>query len=253
MIITRMFPKVPALVSAAAVACFLSSSSASGAITWLFDFGAAGTTTTNGAAPADDPVNFWNNVPDTIGTSDTGALFDVVTTTNTATDVDLLMIRRFNGSNTNGTLNSTVYLPDDATRDSLYGNTEFFGTLENVFPSFKFSSLTIGQSYDFRFYASRTGVSDNRTTDYTVVGANGGVVSLNVANNIDNFVTLSGIFPDASGEITISLSPNAANNNSNHFTYLGVLEMQMVPEPGSAILLVAGTAIALAKRRRFAA
>ena len=96
--------------------------------TFLLDFGAAANnfTTTTGPSP-DDPVNFWNNVPEAIGASPTlGGLFDLVTKTNEVSDIDLLMLSRFNGSNLNGTQASSLY-PIDATRDSLFGNTEVFG------------------------------------------------------------------------------------------------------------------------------
>jgi hypothetical protein len=245
----QFLPKSSKLAVIASIVCVFALTAPSGraAVTWLFDFGAGTTPTTNGADP-NDPANFWNNITPTIGQSDTGSLFDVVTTTNVVTDVDFLMISRFNGPNENGTTVSTVYA-DNATRDSLFGNTEVFGGFSNITPIFKFAALDPSLSYTFKFYASRTGVSDNRTTDYTVSGSVSGTASLNVANNINNFVTVSDIFPTAGGEITISLLPNAANNNSNHFTYLGVLEMQAVPEPVSGLMLGIG-ALALGFRRK---
>ena len=238
--ITRMFPKVPAFVLSAAVACVLSSSNASAAIGWLFDFGTTNSTT--------GQPQTWNTVSLAVAGSATGSMLDVFETSGTQTTVDLFMISPFNGENMNGTTASTLY-PSSATGDSFYGNTETFGNGPNYFPSFKFTSLTPGQAYSFKFYASRNGVSDNRTTDYTVSGSVSGTASLNVANNVNNFALVSDIFPTEGGEITISISPNALNSNSNHFTYLGVLEMQMVPEPATAMMLGFG-ALALGVRRR---
>ncbi len=46
----------------------------------------------------------------------------------------------------------------------------------------------------------------------------------NVASNVDNTASISGIVPTNNsgiGEVTISLTPGINNNNSNHFTYLG--------------------------------
>ena len=193
----------------------------------LFDFGSASTPTANGPAP-DDPANFWNNVTDGIGKTVGGQLSDLVTTDNVPTGISLVILSRFNGANTNGTLASELF-PQGATRDSLFGNTETFSGLGNVFPSFKLTGLDPLLTYEFTFYASRMGVGDNRETLYTVTGAYSGFATLNPSGNIDGFVALSAIAPTAEGEITISLAPGAANNNGNHFTYLGVMRVEPTP------------------------
>lgn len=233
------------LPTACVALLFSAAISASGA-TFLLDFGAAATP----MDPGDDPTFTWNNVPESIGTSNTAQLSNLLTVQNETSDINLQMIARFNGSNTNGTLASLLY-PSDATRDSLFGNTELFGTLSNVFPEFKLTSLDPSLKYDFTFYASRGGVGDNRETQYTVTGASSGIVFLNVANNVDNQVTLFGVTPDALGEINIRLTPGPNNNNSNHFTYLGVLKIVSVPEPSSALILIGGmTLLGLTRKRR---
>ena len=194
---------------------------------FLIDFGAAGNTTEHAAAP-DDPVNYWNNISESVGTSSTGQLANLVTSDNTPSTISLVMLSRFNGANTAGTTESTLF-PMEATRDSLFGNTELFGTLSNVFPSFKLAGLDASTVYNFAFYASRTGVNDNRETGYTVEGGNSGFAALNPVNNLDNLVTVDGITPDGTGAITISLAPTANNDNANHFTYLGVLKVTAIP------------------------
>ncbi len=193
----------------------------------LFDFGSGSTPTANGPAP-DDPESSWNNVTDGIGKTVGGQLSDLVTTDNVPTGISLVILSRFNGANTNGTLASEQF-PQDATRDSLFGNTETFSGLGNVFPSFKLTGLDPLLTYQFTFYASRMGVGDNRETLYTVEGVFTGYATLNPAGNIDGFVALSAIAPTAEGEITISLSPGTANNNGNHFTYLGVMTLEPTP------------------------
>ena len=57
------------------------------------------------------------------------------------------------------TSSSTVY-PINATRDSLFGNTEVFNGVSNIFPSFKLTGLDTQTVYSFSFYASRTGVGE---------------------------------------------------------------------------------------------
>jgi hypothetical protein len=193
----------------------------------LFDFGSSSTPTGNRPTP-DDPVNFWNNVTDGIGRTVGGQLSDLVTTGNVPTGIGLVILSRFNGANTNGTLASEQF-PQDATRDSLFGNTGTFSGLGNVFPSFKLTGLDPLLTYQFTFYASRMGVGDNRETLYTVTGAFSESATLNPAGNIDGFVAPTAIAPTAEGEITISLSPGAANNNGYHFTYLGVMRLEPAP------------------------
>ncbi|MDB6070456.1 MAG: hypothetical protein JWL81_1627 [Verrucomicrobiales bacterium] len=198
--------------------------------TLLFDFG-GGNTTIKGPSP-DDPLNAWNNIGTAIGTAVPGTpaaqLNAAVTTGNVATGVNLIMLSRFNGSNENGTQVATVY-PLDATRDSLFGNTETFSAGANFFPSFKLTGLTPGDNHNLTFYASRAGVSDSRETLYTVDGAITSTTTLEPANNVNTTTTVSGIKPNAAGEFTITMGPGPNNTNGNHFTYLGVLKVEVVP------------------------
>ena len=87
---------------------------------FLFDFGAADTPTKHGPSP-DDPVNYWNNVTETVGGSPTGMLRGVVNTRNKATAIALRMVSPFNGSgpSRSGTAMSARFAPN-ATKDSLY-------------------------------------------------------------------------------------------------------------------------------------
>lgn len=229
-----------ALPALTALVLLAAGTESSRAAAFLIDFGGANTTS-NGPSP-DDPVHYWNNVSTAVGTSDSGVLSNLVTTSNEATTASLVMIRRFNGVNENGTLESTLY-PADATRDSLYGNTGEFGGLSNIFPAFKITGLDPSTAYDFTFYASRMGVTDNRETGYTLEGANSGFAALDAANNVDGFATAAGIFPTAGGEITISIAPTDNNTNAGtRFTYLGVLRVESspIPEPSAAALAAIG-------------
>ena len=211
-----------------------------GALKVLIDFG--GTATEHGPAP-DDPTNYWNNVDASLGATEFGELPGLVTAFNEPTTMSLVILSRFNGANASGTTALSVY-PTDATRDSLFGNTEIFSGLENIFPSFKLTGLEPEKAYDLTFFASRTGVGDNRETGYTIVGAATTTVALDSANNVANTVTAGGVKPDGAGEITISLAPTENNNNGNHFTYLGVLELAQAA-PRFLPATVTGSAITL--------
>ncbi len=193
----------------------------------LFDFGAPGRPTT----ATSDPDNAWNNVTTVVGATDTGALTNLVLTDGTTTTVNLQMVSRFNGANENGTEFSTLAYPLDATRDSLFGNTELFGDLENITPIFKLTGLKTTNQYDFIFYASRLGVGDNRETRYTVTGTTTTNVDLNIANNENEVAVVTDIIPTSAGEITIALTPGPNNDNGNHFVYLGVMQVDWSPAP----------------------
>lgn len=239
-----LFPRTlsTSVASIIAVVALAHASSAHGAQVWKIDFG-------SGNPTSSFLGETWNTIPNAVATTDFGQVLDIFDTTGAATNVDFLMLARFGGENGNGTQSSTLPYPVSATRDSLFGNTETFENRTNIFPRFKLTSLDPGLAYDLTFYASRTGVTDNRETLYTVTGASVSSVALNVANNIDNTASLFGVVPNEFGEIEIGLTPGPNNNNGNHFTYLGVLTMA-VPEPASALFLVAGTGLVLARRQR---
>ncbi len=196
----------------------------------LIDFGAG-----NNQTEIDEHGRYWNNLTDgNGGQSDTGELTDLVSVEGEFTAVGLAMIRRFTGANTNGTLNNFEY-PQSSTADSLYGNTEEWNGLTDIFPSFKLTGLDPQRVYRLTFYASRMGVGDNRETGYTVTGVNTAVAALDAANNEELTAVAPAIVPTAAGEITISLAPTENNNNGNHFTYLGALTIEEddtpLPEP----------------------
>lgn len=240
-------------VAVAAVSLAAAIPSADAATTYLLDFGGAGSITVS----PDSNGNYWNNVTETVASTNDGVLANLVSSTNGASLIGLQMVSRFNGVNPNGTTNpaslaATGY-PATATGDSFYGNTGEFNGLTNIFPAFKLVNLDPSEIYSFTFYASRTGVTDIRTTDYSVVGANNGLATLDVSNNEITKVSVNGILPTPAGEITISLTPSASNNNgATRFTYLGVLEVVAVPEPATGVFLLAGAAFAAGRRRRSA-
>ena len=190
---------------------------------WLIDFGASASQTATAPAP-DDPAFVWNNVTEAIGTVPSGRLLNLVNRVGISSDIDLIILRRFNGANQSGTEASDTF-PANATRDSLFGNTEAFGGLGDVFPAFRIMRLDPALAYDLAFYASRMGAGDNRETTYTVLGASTVTTTLDAANNLSGVAEITGMRPTANGDLTIALAPSAQNNNANHFTYLGVLRI----------------------------
>jgi lysophospholipase L1-like esterase len=200
---------------------------------FLFDFGSSSSTTGTQNAPT---AAAWNNLTPVTAVTAGAKLESLVATNGAITTIDLQILSRFNGSNENGSTNASPF-PTSATRDSLFGNTETFGGFENLTPSFKLVNLDPTGTYSFRFYASRLGVTDNRETRYTVQGATAGFADLNAANNVDGLAAVDNIRPNPQNEITISLTPGTNNDNPNHFTYLGVLEMSWTIQPARNVTL----------------
>jgi hypothetical protein len=193
----------------------------------LVDFGSS-TAITN--VQGSGEVFHWNNVTGGVGNSDTGLLTDIVSTDGASSTLAIEMIARFNGVNTAGTTTSSLY-PDTATLDSLFGNTEEFSGMSEVYPSFMVTGLDSSAEYDITFYASRMSTGgDNRETLFTLEGNTTEETTLNPSENVDGTATVEGIQPNASGEITISLAPGSNNNNGYHFTYLGVLRIDLPAE-----------------------
>ncbi len=204
----------------------------------LIDFGAPDLPTGIGGASS---ALHWNNVPSSIGASHTGRIEGIVATDGTVTGVSFRMRSRFNGANENGTLSSLLF-PESATRDSLFGNIESFGGLSHITPRFELAGLSAGVPYTFTFHASRLGVSDNRETRYVVTGATTDSAILNAANNVEGTALVAGMVPDDQGTISVSLTPGTANNNANHFTYLGVLRVDSEGPEKQSFLFDLGSA-----------
>lgn len=239
--ITRVLPSIlaGALSLAAAPSAF--------SVTLLFDLGSGGTPTaapTNNITDAQAPIA---NATDTAGNSTSIS----VTTSG------------FNGSNTTGTLAPTgsagAIFSTTYTQDSLYGNTGVFNNVSRPVATMVFSGLDGSGAtvYTFDFFASRTGVSDIRETEYNLAGAGSpSSVFLDASNNTSNVVTSAGIIPTAGGTITLTVDAGPNNNNGTgtdptRFYYLGALRVTTapVPEPSIFGLLVLSGA-ALMRRRR---
>ena len=123
--------------------------------------------------------------------------------------------------------------------------------------TFKISGLNPSYTYDFNFFGSRIFDGTQRTTTYSATGVGGPVSTTALATtgtnigadgildgNNNTFRSLTGISPNASGEITITIAAT-----SGGFGYLNAMEMTVVPEPSAALLGAVGF-LALLRRRR---
>ena len=203
------------------------------AATLYFDFG-------DSAQPTAGNYNniIVNNNPQPIN------LANAIDSTGAATGIGLTADGFYPGSNQNGTtapVGAAGIFDPQATRDNAFGHVGPFGGNDDAsLATLDFTGLDPSMPYTFTFFASRTGVSDNREAEYAVTGANASTVYLDAANNISNVAVASGIFSTGTGTVQIVVQPGANNNNGSKFYYLGALELTCVPEPISGMLLLFG-------------
>lgn len=167
-----------------------------------FDFGSATYLT---SAP-------WNNVNDLIA----GTVENATDMTGNLSGVRLEIVSRFDNVSS-GVVSSALY-PDSAQRDGMY-----VGGTNSLHAEMLISGLNPTQRYDFTFFGSRN-TGGNRTGLYTI---NGNTVSLNAANNTSNTVSLLNVFPNAFGQVLISVEKDPAAIQG----YLNVLSISTAGVP----------------------
>ena len=110
-----------------------------------------------------------------------------------------------NGTNTYGvnTGNNSGVYPDAVLSSAYY--------TDGAVQTFRVAGLDTSTKYNFTFLGSRGGVSDDRTTIYTVTGTAGSTsVSLQCANNSTNTVSVNNVRPNADSTLTITLAKGAS-------------------------------------------
>ena len=150
---------------------------------------------------------------------------------NTFTGITATITERFNGQNTGGTStsNTEFNMPADVSSRSFFGNPGgTWAGLDIDKSVVTFSGFTSTDTYEFCFFSSRMNVGDNRETQFTVSGANSEVGLLDAANNETEIVCLTGIQPDANGEISVEVTSGPNNSNGFEFYYLSA--MRVSPE-----------------------
>jgi len=167
----------------------------------------------------------WNNVTD--HQSANQALID---DQGASTGITLKVTDPFyNGFNTSGTASPTgdaSIFPSTATADNFFGHGLAWGsTPANPEGIIELSGLNSAKYYSFTIFASRTGVTDNRETKYTLTGVTPKTGNLNPSNNATNVLHIDSIMPDNSGKITIKCEAGPNNDNANKFYFLGAMKI----------------------------
>jgi hypothetical protein len=208
------------------------------------------------------PSSGWNNI--VVGTSPTNTPIALSDSSGNASGISLSFDTQstalFNDNGTKTPTGAAASLPATVTRDSIFGHAEVFitgGVTHAAVPviHFTLSGLSSDKAYQLTYFASRTGVSDVRTANYSLTnGTDTSVVVLDAANNASNTISSAFLTPSVTGTLTLTMMADATNTNSNKFFYLGSLQIQSmtasIPEPSSFAMLAGGAALGLVALRR---
>ncbi len=178
---------------------------------------------------------------------------DFVNTANVSTDIGFTMVNPMNFISNAGVTSGTNW-PDAAAVDYWYGDDNTHNsTFEDGLGIFQITGLDQGLSYSFDIFASRAVSNETRETDYTLTGANSGSATLDVANNADNSVVISGITPDSNGTISLRLESGDTNDSGPDYYYINAMKITAIPEPSSLALILGSLsmlAVFTARRRK---
>ena len=143
--------------------------------------------------------------------------YDLTDQDGTNTGYAMSITSRFSGENQSGTFTNLLGLPGEVTVDAFWSNRD------NPESQVTLYRLNPSQLYQFHFFGSRNGVSDNRETTYTVRGLNEGSGSLNASNNNSEVVTVNGIqpYPDGTVDVVVTAGPN--NDNGDKYYYINAM------------------------------
>jgi large repetitive protein len=150
----------------------------------------------------------WNNI--STYTANT-VLSNLMNSNNISTSASITLVEGWTGPNPNGnnTGNNSGIYPDAVMASSFY-------IQDNSSRSILLSGLNPSKTYDFTFFASRMGVADVRNTIYSS-GTKSAI--LNASGNTSTTASITAIKPNASGNITITVSRDPASA----YGYLGAM------------------------------
>ena len=214
----------------------------------------------NSTGVADGYGIYWNNaILNTAngGGNVPGSVANLINSTNVGTGVGL----NFSGGwQANGFNNGGLMAPSSALLGNIASQNatgDYFFVLDNS-ASMTFTGLNPALTYNFQMFATRQETAV-RTSVYSITDINGlhtytlqtsgpGIGASGYNGNNDEFATFTGIVPDGSGNITLTLVGGTA---ASKYGYIGTLQMTAVPEPGTLTLLgAAGLTLLVIRRRR---
>lgn len=219
----------------------------------------------NSTGVADTYGNYWNNA--WTNTSSAGgptpppSLTNLITSTNVGTGVGLSFSKGWesNGFKNGGLMTPSFSLLGDfastnATGDYFFINKPFTEGQAGI-ASMTFSNLNPNLTYDFQIFGVRA-ENQVRKTEYSITDINGihstilqtsgaGLGADGYNGNNNTFAYLTGIVPDALGNITLTVKVNASD-----YGYIGAMSITAVPEPEMYGVAAAAGCLALVMVRR---
>lgn len=178
-----------------------------------------------GTAP---PPAGWNGLTSFMP----GASVALKNNTNNYTGVGAVITERFNGANTSGegTTITDWNMPTSISGSAFFGNSKTaFGGLLIVQSKIRITGLNKDKRYNFCYFGSRAGVTDNRETKFITTGANEVVVRQNTSSNKTAVSCAEGVQPDGNGEVMITVTAGENNNQSNGFYYINAMRITQAP------------------------
>ena len=194
----------------------------------------------NTIVPNDVLINFgdlptssdlWNNV-----TSKQTIITGLRDIKGNDTEITLMLNDAFNDTNTAGcALTSTsLNMPSEVSSSCFWGYSQgnFYDMVQQPTGGFTFTHMNKRLAYDFTFFASRAGCSDNRETAFRLDGKYSRTDCLDATKNSTNTITIAGISPNSNGIITLTVSPGEHNDNTYKFYYINAVGITAHEETG---------------------
>jgi lysophospholipase L1-like esterase len=176
----------------------------------------------------------WNNVHD-----HQAANLTLIDDNGDNTGISLQVTDPFyNGFNTSGAAAVTgdaAIFAATATSDNFFGHGVAWGTVAaNPKGIFKLSGLEPNLYYSLSIFGSRSNVSDNRETKYSVEGKSGVVsTTLNTSNNTTNVAKIINVQANSNAEIIFTCEAGENNSSAEKFYYLGAIKLSKSTQPNS--------------------
>ena len=176
----------------------------------------------------------WNNVHD-----HQAANLPLIDDNGDNTGISLQVTDPFyNGFNTTGAAAVTgdaAIFATTATSDNFFGHGVVWGTTPaNPKGVFKLSGLEPNLYYSLSIFGSRSNVSDNRETKYSVEGKSGVVsTTLNTSNNTSNVAKIINVQANSNAEIIFTCEAGENNTSAEKCYYLGAIKLSQSTQPNS--------------------
>ena len=173
-------------------------------------------------------VEGWNCFIGDAQSAAGSSILDLMDIEGTSTGVSATITEAFNGRNSDGVADVSLTFPVPSTVSSFsyFGNSGAAWLGKEIKQStVKLTGLNPDASYDFAFFGSRKGVSDNRETLFIVKGFEEKSAAINTSANASSTALVGGNRPSEDGSLSIVITAGPNNNNGNGFFYFSAMQI----------------------------